>query len=368
MTDILRSDNNFILSFLKTPEIYLSYTKQDWSLLLRVARNTNILAHIGWILKHKGYFDHIPTKVKDNIDAAQRIVDYRKQTALWELNRLHHALNNLNTDIVILKGGAYLLSGLPFSQSRMFADVDILVPKDKIEIIEQTLLKQNWKSMKVDEYDQHYYREWMHEIPPLRHVVRTIEVDIHHTILPLTSRLKPSPGKLIADAASTKLYGFKTLSPCDMILHSATHLFYDSGLENKLKDLIDLGQLINHFSENNEHFTSELIERANELDLTKPLFYSLHFTQKLLGTKISAKDIQNAKYNTRISNVTLLIMNILVPPAILPEHPDHPKHRVRLARWFLYIRSHYLRMPLELLIPHLLHKSKVRWEARKTRP
>jgi hypothetical protein len=365
MTDNLRSNNNFILGFLKHPEICLSYTKQDWSLLLRVARNANILAHIGWILKHQSYFDSIPPKVKDNINAAQRIVEYRKQTALWELDRLHHALKDENTDIIILKGGAYLISELPFSQSRMFSDVDILVPKVKIGAIEQKLLRQNWKSVKVDEYDQNYYRQWMHEIPPLRHVVRTIEVDIHHTILPLTSRLKPSPDKLIASAVKSKQSDFKTLSSSDMLLHSATHLFYDSDLDNKLKDLIDLDQLINHFRKEEEHFIEKLIERSKELDLMRPLFYALHFTQKILGTNISAKDLQNAKNNTRIPIITLLVMNILVPLAILPEHPDYPRYNVRLARWLLYIRSHYLRMPLELLIPHLLFKSKVRWEARK---
>ncbi len=360
-----RTNNNFILDFLKTPEICRSYTKQDWSLFLRMARNANILAHLGWILKQNNYFGPAPSKIKDNINAAQTIVEYRKQTALWELDRLHRALKDINTEIIVLKGGAYLIFELPFSQSRMFSDVDILVPRGKIAIIEQTLLQQNWKSVKVDEYDQNYYRQWMHEIPPLRHAVRTIEVDIHHTILPLTSRLKPSPEKLMADAVSTKQDSFKTLSPCDMILHSATHLFYDSELENKLKDLIDLDQLINHFNKEQEHFIEKLIERSKQLDLARPLFYALHFAKKILGTNISAKHLQNAKNNTRISFISLSLMNTLVPLAILPEHPDYPKYRVRFARWLLYIRSHYLRMPLELLIPHLLYKSKVRWEARK---
>ena len=28
-----------------------------------------------------------------------------------------------------------------------------------------------------------------------------------------------------------------------------------------------------------------------------------------------------------------------------------------LARWLLYVRSHYLRMPLSLVVPHLVRKA-----------
>ena len=50
-----------------------------------------------------------------------------------------------------------------------------------------------WLRMKIDPYDDRYYRVWMHEIPPLRHRERKTEIDLHHTILPRTSRLKPDP-------------------------------------------------------------------------------------------------------------------------------------------------------------------------------
>ncbi len=366
MSDNFHSEKNFIFNFLQNPEISNSYTKQQWSLLLRIARNANILAHIGWLLKLKNIFDDAPSKVKDNINAAQTIVEYRKQTALWELDRLHHALNGIGTDIIALKGGAYLIAQLPFSEARMFADIDILVKKEKIEMIEDMLLKQSWKSMKMDDYDQKYYREWSHEIPPLRHIARTIEVDIHHTIIPPTSRLNPDPQKLLAETVASNENGFKTLSSYDMTLHSATHLFYDSDLDNKLKDLIDLDQLITHFCKKENDFVNKLIVRAGELDLQRPLFYTLYFTQKLLGTKITANELKNSKKISGVSFPTVILMDILVPLAILPEHPDFPRLTVRFARWLLYIRSHYLRMPLKLLIPHLLYKSKTRWEASKS--
>ncbi len=54
--------------------------------------------------------------------------------------------------------------------------------------------------MKSDPYDDLYYRQWMHELPPLVHGERGRMVDVHHTILPLTARPTPDAQALIADA------------------------------------------------------------------------------------------------------------------------------------------------------------------------
>lgn len=355
-----------LLDFFKNPQDISSYDSEQWNLLLRTARNSILLAQVGWILQEHALEHLIPEKFQNNINSAQTIVDYRKRTALWELNRLRRALLESEFEIIILKGGAYLLAELPFSHSRMFSDIDILVNKRDILKLEQTLINKSWKSANIDEYDQHYYREWMHEIPPLRHVVRLMEVDIHHTILPLTSRLKPDPNKLIDDAIESTRFGFKTLSPYDMFLHSATHLFYDSDLSNKLKDLVDLDQLARHFCKNNPKYFDRLIIRGQELNLQRPLFYALHYTQKLLETPVSPEALKASAIGAP-PYVIRMIMDLLVPWAILPEHPDYPQIKVSVARWLLYVRSHYIKMPLKVLLPHLFHKNKVRREVNRVK-
>jgi hypothetical protein len=324
------------------------------------------LAQVGWTLQEQALEHLIPEKIKNNINSAQTIVEYRKRTALWEMNRLRRALLDSEFEIIILKGGAYLLAEVTFSHSRMFSDIDILVDKSDILKLEQTLISKSWKSANIDEYDQHYYREWMHEIPPLRHIVRLMEVDIHHTILPLTSRLKPDPKKLIDDAIESTQFGFKTLSPCDMFLHSATHLFYDSDLSNKLKDLVDLDQLARHFSKNNPKYFDQLVIRGQDLNLQRPLFYALHYIQKLIATPIPAEALKASAIGAPPRGIRML-MDLLVPWAILPEHPDYPQIKVSVARWLLYVRSHYIKMPLKVLLPHLFHKNKIRREASRVK-
>ena len=50
-------------------------------------------------------------------------------------------------------------------------------------------------------YDQRYYREWMHELPPLLHVRRQTALDVHHAIAPETARGSAIDSKACAEAA-----------------------------------------------------------------------------------------------------------------------------------------------------------------------
>ncbi len=350
-----------LLAFIKNPERALSYNNEQWSLLIRMAKACKLSAHIGWIISQQAITYTQPEKIHSHFIASQKIAEFRQRQALWELNRLRRALTDLPINVVVLKGCAYLLAELPFAKARLLSDVDIMVKKQNIEVIEQTLLDQDWLSMKVDDYDQQYYRQWMHEIPPLRHIVRSIEVDIHHTIIPPTSRLKPNPELLFDSAVSISGGKFKVLAPCDMVLHSAVHLFFDSDLGNKLRDLVDLDQLLRHFYAQNPDFFTDLMARAELLGLQRPLYYTLKYTNQFLDTPLT-KNQQQAIKTIAPSFIIRNLMHLLIPLALLPEHPDKPKKSVGVARWLLYIRSHYLRMPLNLLIPHLLRKSLMRFQ------
>ena len=83
---------------------------------------------------------------------------------------------------------------------RMCSDVDILVPRERLDLFERALLANGWVHVTLEPYDQLYYRRWTHELPPLVHRDRLTAVDVHHGILPVTSRLKPDLTRLLAQA------------------------------------------------------------------------------------------------------------------------------------------------------------------------
>lgn len=358
-----QSGYQLLLTCLKKPETVTNFDMRQWTLLMRMSKICNLTAHLAWLLEQQNLLPQaLPEKVQEHFTAARTLINYRHRLALWEINRLQQALSPHQLEFIVLKGSAYLLAELPFATSRLFADVDILVDKAELSQVEQVLLNQNWQSQNTDDYDQQYYRQWMHEIPPLKHVIRAIEVDIHHTIIPPVSRLRPDPAQLIGDAIKIPGAKCKILAPTDMVLHSSVHLFYDSDLQNRLKDLVDLDQLIRHYCALNPVFLNELLDRAETLGLLRPLYYALRYIQQILATPIPPTINELIESKARPPFMIKQLMDILVPLALLPEHPDYPTKKVAFARWLLYIRSHYLRMPLKLLIPHLAHKSLLRWQ------
>ncbi|WP_305908395.1 nucleotidyltransferase family protein [Methylomarinum sp. Ch1-1] len=352
-----------LLAALTRPESCGQLKPKEWEQLIRCARPAKLVAALGSKFAQTGLRQTMPRQALDNFYAAQKLVEYRQRLAMWELNRIAKALAGLDVNIVVLKGGAYQLLKLDMAEGRSVSDIDILVAKKDIERVEQCLTGQGWQTAKLDDYDQHYYRTWMHEIPPLRHRDRFIEVDIHHTILPLTSRLHPEPETLLKDAVEVAQCDFKVLAPCDMVLHSAVHLFYDAELNaGDFRDLVDLHELLTLFGGQIEGFWDKLIMRADELELERPLYYALYFSSKLLKTPIPVHLI--TRHKGRPAGIVRLLMEYLAPLALLPENPDYPSQKVAFARWLLYVRSHYLRMPLTLLLPHLMKKSKKRLKQR----
>jgi hypothetical protein len=237
------------------------------------------------------------------------------------------------------------MAKLPPARGRIFHDVDIMVPKRTLDAVERALRWHGWFTTRLDEYDQRYYRQWTHELPPLRHIKRQTVLDVHHTIVPETARLRPDAKKLLA--AALPLNGdtnLRIFAPADMALHSATHLFNEGEFENGLRDLVDLDDLLRHFGRA-QSFWPELVERAQELDLIRPLYYALRYAQRILGTPVPEEILEKACVG-RPRGFTLPLMDAAFTRALAPDHPSCDTALTKPARFFLYVRSHYLRMPL----------------------
>ena len=52
----------------------------------------------------------------------------------------------------------------------------------------------------------------------------------------------------------------------------------------------------------------------------------------------------------------LRLMERLGPRALFPKHPEASSRRTDFARWLLYVRSHWVKMPPLMLARHLSHK------------
>lgn len=332
----------------------------QWDLLLRQAQKSGLAARLHALLTGDALRAHIPERALLHLQAAATVARRQHEMVRWEVAQIEHALYEYGIPVVLLKGAAYVMAELPCARGRMFSDVDLLVPHPALKATELALFGYGWVSQGLDAYDTRYYRQWMHELPPLTHLTRKTVLDVHHTILPPTARLKPDPRKLLHDALP--LDGYEDMyvpCPADMVLHSATHLFHEGEFGHGLRDLVDLDDLTRHFAAQDDDFWSALLARARQMDLCGPLYYGLRYAQRFLHTPVPA-EVSDALRAAGPGRVMLPLMDALFDRGLAPHHRSCDDLASPAARWLLYVRSHYLRMPMRLLLPHLARKAWMR--------
>lgn len=355
----MKVDNatGLILAALTRPRDLLDLRPTQWDELLCRARNTRLLGRLGAELDALGLLDRVPRKAVDQIRAELTVTAENARMVRWEVNRISRALREVSVPLILLKGAAYVLAELPPAAGRLSSDVDIMVPKETLAKVEAALVRDGYEAVELDPYDQRYYRTWMHELPPLCHRERRTVVDVHHTILPESGRLRPDP-RALTEAARPLRDGLLVLAPPDLVLHSAAHLFQDGDLDGGLRDLVDLDLLLRHFGAD-PAFWERLVPRAVELSLARPLYYALRYCQGLLGSPVPVVVQQAARVAEPIPPVRST-MDALTCRAVTPDGWEGPSLRTSLARFLLYVRSHWLRMPPWLLTRHLVRKAMAR--------
>lgn len=332
----------------------------DWELLLGQARRTGLLARLAQHLLDHGWMDQVPPGPQQYLLGALRLVERQKLAVRWEVNCIRRALGERQTPVVLLKGAAYVVADLPPARARLFSDIDIMVPREQVAQTEAALFAAGWISAERDAYNQRYYRTWMHEVPPLKHVQRNTVLDLHHTISPPTSRFKVDGARLFDQVQAVESEpGFCTLGPADMVLHSAVHLFQEGDFGHGLRDLLDLDDLLKHFSDSNPTFWSTLLSRAGELALGIPLAHALRQLERLFGTA-PPLELRSAFSAMGPGWLARHAMSTLIGAAVRPQHPSCDAPFSQAARWLLFVRSHYIRMPAYLIVPHLLRKAYMR--------
>ena len=127
--------------------------------------------------------------------------------------------------------------------------------------------------------------------------------------------------------------------------------------------LLDLDAMFRHFSQQDPDFLEKLLARARQLRLTRPLYHAVTFCRRLLGTPFPETFLRSIR-PFRGSFVPRNLMLLFVPLSMEPEISGEETRCSSFARFCLYVRSHFLRMPLRLLIPHLWTKY---WQRKKER-
>jgi hypothetical protein len=311
---------------------------KDWTSLIAVARAESLAGSLAWRLQGM----ELPPRLEAMLEAARSDGEAARTQALWEAEMARRALAPLGVPVILLKGTAYAAAGLDAGRGRSIGDLDILVPRFALPDVERALLAAGWEWVKEDEYDDLYYRRWMHELPPLIHRERDRMIDVHHAILPLTARPKADMEAMI-EARVPLADGLFTLSPADMIVHAAAHLFADGDLAGGLRNLWDIDRLLREFAGRDEDFWPALRERSALHGLLPAVSRAVRLARRLYRTPSgwTGSNAADALYERR-----------------LLARDGWGRTTRPLIRLGFYVRSHWLRMPPAMLARHLWVKAR----------
>jgi len=311
---------------------------RDWDSVIGVARSEAMLATLAHRLADADLRPTVAALFADQRTAAK----VAQRQALWEAEMARRALAPAGIEFVLLKGAAYAAAGMSCAAGRQIGDLDILVLAHDIRRTENLLLKAGWEWVKSDPYDDAYYRQHMHELPPMIHKARDRMIDVHHTILPRTHRITPDALALVSDAVASGA-SFAVLNPADMACHCAAHMLADGDLQGGLRNLWDFHTMTRDFAAVDPAFWGKLDARADLHGLRGPVRRAARLARDLYGAVLPGgwdrQDPADRWFRRR-----------------LLARDDWGRVTNPLLEQAFYIRSHWLRMPPAMLAKHLWTK------------
>lgn len=332
----------------KTLDLELS----DWVQVIRIFRSEGLLARFAYQLKDADVFESVPEYAQKHLCNAIKVAQRQVSSVNFESRQIVKSLSSRGTKLYLLKGAAYCLSNTTFSKGRIFSDIDLLVAKNDIQDIEDTLKLHGWMSEALSRYDEAYYREWAHEVPPMKHAGRGTIIDLHHNLyLPISGRA-PEIDLFLNDAY--ELNGFHILRPAAMTLHSIIHLMLNDDLGHTYRDLNDLHLMFTEFI--NEAYWDDLLDLADKSGFADELFLACRYCQTFFGTNIGNKHAALLSNMHNIGKLSLYFLDKLFVVALSPKHPLVKRNLAGLSESLIVTRAHLKKMPLHILIYHSAHK------------
>lgn len=343
---------------LARPESMTDRTAAEWAPLLAAARESALSGTLWHLASDAGLAERLPEPVASHLWGAALVAEHRAQALGWELRHLANGLLTRMNPGIVLKGAAYLAAELPNARGRLANDIDLLFPRAEVERAEELLFFEGWSGSHHNRYDQRYYREWMHELPPLVHQQRGTTLDLHHNILPETFRGHPDPRRLREQSqALPEPWRLRVLCPAHMVLHAIVHLFSETEWDRGLRDLYDIHVLLTHFdAHEGEAFWEPLASEAEALNIAWLAERALWATRRLLLTEIPSEVMQQLA-PARARMPLRAFGRWAFAHGLHTRAGSASPRRDAVARSLLFLRGHWLKMPAGLLARHLFYKA-----------
>lgn len=343
-----------ILNLLKQPDTGIHFSVSDWQDAIRILREAKLMASLFHRAENSGCIQHYSAYAIKHLKSAATYAKRQQQQVRFECEEIKSMLSEENIEPVFLKGAGYTLRKSRNSQGRVYSDIDILVEKSQLQAAEKIFKTHLWRSEPVSDYDDNYYRNWAHEVPPLYHLFRGTVVDLHHNLyLPVSGR-SPDIDLFLSRTMITDS-GCRVFSPAASFLHSVIHLFTNEDSSSGMRDLWDLYLLLSEYAD--DTFWSDLLFLAKESEFIPELLYCLDCLEYYFGECISNEEVETFRQQNQPGAAGHFLSKSIFPLALVAEHPLLMSVRHRLAKHIIYMRGHWIKMPPLVLFKHLTVKA-----------
>ncbi|MDP4528103.1 nucleotidyltransferase family protein [Alkalimonas delamerensis] len=345
---------DWLMRLVKSPEAAVAIPEQHWPLMVRLLRKHQLLARYGHWFRQAGVFEQLPHYAQHHLRNAEILASKQQHQVVFEAAELVSLLAPLGVCPVFLKGAAYSLAfEASVGSGRTYSDIDVLVPKEQITAVEQRLALHGYYGEAMTAYDQHYYRRWTHEIPPIRHHSRGTVLDIHHNLIPPISGRAPDMAVFLQQLVQSP-QGFQVLALPAMTLHSLVHLLFNEEFKHGFRDLTDLHLLFGQFRQADDW--QQLLQLAQQTGFLFELFLACRYCKQLLGTSFPEFFLDELAAQQR-NQLHQALLDFIFLRVLCPRHPVTDGWQHRLADQLSWLRGHWLKMPLSVLLWHTAVKS-----------
>lgn len=344
---------NAVVTLILNPLVGEGFSDETWEDLIHVLREADLLGTLCHLAERRGVLSAYSTYARRHLVATKVYSQRQARQVEYECQLIHRRLMEAGIKPVFLKGAGYTLRNTPNSFGRIYADIDVLVAKEKIEAAQAVLRQDAWYSPPISDYDERYYRRWAHELPPMKHLTRRTVLDLHHNIVPPVGGRAPNIKYLLKDVVTTES-GLLVLSTPAMTLHSLVHLLNNEDLSSGFRDLIDLYLILNKFGD--APFWQALLSLAEDTGFMPELAYGVALLERVLGYE-APREVQRVLVERSGRAADSLVINRVLAPALRPHHPLVCDRAARWAIQMAYIRGHWIKMPFHILVGHLSMKA-----------
>ncbi len=217
----------------------------DWDQLIPFANHTQLLPQLANRILDSGCCGALHDRVVARLQTEQQRNRFSDMTLSVELEELERLLTPQASPLILLKGSAYFKAGCSWARGRRSSDVDLLVDESSLEHVTQRLLENGYAfDETLSSQDRTYYRKWLHELPPVKHAYRRMEIDIHFRLLPFADPKTFSVNEMIGRSVPLSGTPFYWLDPVDRVIHCCINLAHTGEFRRALRDLWDVRNLI----------------------------------------------------------------------------------------------------------------------------